>query len=40
MQAGPVAQLAEQGTFNPKVVRSNRTRPIKKHQLIGMYLRR
>ncbi len=27
---GPVAQLAEQGTFNPKVAGSNPARPIEK----------
>ena len=27
---GPVAQLVEQGTFNPKVVGSSPTRPIRK----------
>lgn len=33
VRAGSLAQLAEQGTFNPKVVGSRPTRPTRKHKL-------
>ena len=36
-RGGPVAQLAEQGTFNPKVVGSIPTRPIAKCLRIGTF---
>jgi hypothetical protein len=35
---GPVAQLVEQGTFNPKVAGSKPARPIAKDQLNAIIL--